>query len=415
VGFKEIAQMLIRRLAVSSVLKAALNIVMLTAAVSAFAQSEPGQWAGELYIVDSGFPDTSKNFIDEKDTIHLSIPNLARVPDFTIPKRYLNWATYSYWRHDALYTLATGRDKNEDGTQVNRWIFAKWQDGEWNFLGDYNTDTGELLKAIPCGDDKFIVISNQKDLTGNNGTDRTPFVRMSVLPGKTELRVNSSIDHGQDDFQKYMSEPNCFSLAWYSNVIMTDEYATLINYKTGLYWVFSLEKLTLVKAGSIFKKVTPEMAAKGGFPQAILCANPEKNGTILISSLEEYFFMAEKGDAFKELRELREKNPFISNEEAKKILDLRVKELAYENPFIAWYRLYPENGKVEMIAPPEGGANIREELKNDVWRPMPDGSVKMAWDESKLKEIKKTDQKEDSEREAKKDTNTKSRSIDIER
>jgi hypothetical protein len=75
---------------------------------------------------------------------------------------------------------------------------------------------------------------------------------------------------------------------------------------------------------------------------------------------------------------IRENNPFLSTEDALKIFELRLKELAKLNPFIVWYRIYPENGKVEKLSSaPEGGAYFRNGWENDVWRPMPDGSVKM--------------------------------------
>jgi len=59
---------------------------------------------------------------------------------------------------------------------------------------------------------------------------------------------------------------------------MTDDHAVPVNGSAGLYWVFSLEKASLVKAGGTFRNVTPEMAAKGGSGQAALRVNPERGG-----------------------------------------------------------------------------------------------------------------------------------------
>lgn len=39
--------------------------------------------------------------------------------------------------------------------------------------------------------------------------------------------------------------------------------------------------------------MTPEMIAKNGFYDAILCVNPEKDGTILISARDENEFVSD--------------------------------------------------------------------------------------------------------------------------
>jgi hypothetical protein len=56
------------------------------------------------------------------------------------------------------------------------------------------------------------------------------------------------------------------------------------------------------------------------------------------------------------------------------------------NPLVVWYRIHPDNGRLEKLAaPPTGGATHRDSWDNEHWRPMPDGSVKMGmWDTDKL-------------------------------
>ena len=250
-------------------------------------------------------------------------------------------------------------------------------------------------------------------MTGNNGPDRTPFVRASFPDGKTDLKIGVPIGHGQDELQKYMQDTEVFALAWSSKVIVTPKHATLVNPNTGLFWVFSLEKASLVKAGNIFRKVTPEMVAKGGFPHPILCVNPEIDGTVLIAAQDENFFVTEAGNAYKEINEMMENTPSISMKKAHEILIGRLKELAQRNPYIIWYRLYPENGKVEKLSsPPDGAPIVRDGGKNDNWRPMPDGSVKVtnwlerdlgqAWEfEAKKAEEKKAEEEGKKEQAAK--------------
>jgi hypothetical protein len=229
---------------------------------------------------------------------------------------------------------------------------------------------------------------------------------MRLPAGKTELELVSPIDHGMDELRKHMTKADCFKLAFLSYVVKTENHATLINPETGLYWVFSLEKASLVKAGNIFKKVTPEMTAKGGFYQAILHVNPEKDGTVLIASMEETAFMAETGDAIKEMNKLIH-NKFLTKEDRDKIDEKIIrleKEMADRNPLIVWYRIYPKNGRVERLSqPPAGGADLRDGGENDHWRPMPDGSVKMGIIDNNLIEKSKkmekpenTDKKDDS-------------------
>jgi len=366
-----------------------------------FAQETPGQWVGDQYsVVLITDMQPSRVLIDEKNAIHKTIPHVSKAGDnFPVDSRLLNNGIYSYWYNDVLYTLVHGaNERDKDGSLFRRYTYAKWEDDEWHFLGSYKTGQNEVIKAIPCSDGRLIVISRNTDLTNNNKPDRSPFVRMSIDSEKNELRLGASINHGQDDLQKYMSNPACFSLAHSSNIVMTDEYATLINFQTGLYWVFSLEKASLRKAGNIFTKVTPEMIAKGGFQEAVFSVNPEKDGTVLIAAQEEDFFTTSPdsaGNVYMEMAEVRLRNPNMAQEEYTRELRARLKKQRDNSPFIAWYRLYPENGKVEKLSePPEGGTHLREE-EDGVriglsirWRPMPDGSVKLGSLDSTLFEAR---------------------------
>jgi len=379
-----------------SIFLSTLRIALLTTGISAFAQWDPGQWVGDLYLIHrrTEFP-MSNALIDENNSIHLTIPSIAKATDLPVPQNRHAMMVWSLWHDNSLYTAAFGNaktnEKNEDGTEFKRWAFAKWEDGNWHYLGEYKSyEPGNLLIAIPCNNARFIVISSKKDITGNNNdSTSSPYCRMSIISGKKEIRLDASIDHGMGELRKHMSNPICFGLAADSRIVMTDRHATLINYETGLYWIFSLEKASLTRTGNIFKKITTEMIVNGGFSNAILCANPEKDGTVLISAQEEAAFMTETGDALKELNEIFEKNPDLSMEDAKKLLLLRQKELADKNPLMVWYRIYPESGKVEKLGlPPIGGAFVREGTKNDVWRPMPNGSVQMGALEPLLKENK---------------------------
>jgi hypothetical protein len=205
-----------------------------------------------------------------------------------------------------------------------------------------------------------------------------------------EIKLDDTIYHGQDELRGYMSEPEVFRLAFYSNKIKTNTHAVLINKATGLYWVFSLEKATLVRAGNIFSQVTPEMIVKGGFPKAVLCANPEIGGTVLVAAQDEAYFMTEKSNVDKEIIELQKNSPGpISMADLARFVQGREEEISRANPYIVWYRIYPENGKVEKLSsPPEGGTLLRDGATNDVWRPMPDGTVLMGWNENKRRDQK---------------------------
>jgi hypothetical protein len=151
------------------------------------------------------------------------------------------------------------------------------------------------------------------------------------------------------------------------------------------------------------------MITKGGFSNAILCVNPEKDGNVLIAAQDEDFFMTEIDNTIKEANEMSANNSNISVKEIIEFIRQRDKEIAGRNPFIVWYRIYPENGRVEKLStPPEGGTLFRDGGKNDVWRPMPNGSLKMGWNEqllgNQLRESTKNDQN-DSKKEAKSEAN----------
>jgi hypothetical protein len=309
-------------------------------------------------------------------------------------------------------------ETNEDGTITKRHIFAKWQDDVWSFLGEYKSaNKMDMLVAIPCDNDRFIVVSRATDLTNNNRADRTPFAKMSLLADKKVIRLDGSIDHGQDELRQYMSDDKCFRLAIGCECVVTDSHAFLVNRNTGLYWVFSLEKASLIKAGHIFKQITPEVIAKNNFQfpvtnSPILCVNPEINGTLLVAGLDEAYFLTDTSNLDKEIEELSG-NRSMTREGIINYYKKRMDEIALSNPYIVWYRIHPENGRVEKLeGAPEGGSLLREGGKNDGWRPMPDGSVKLGWSTDKIKEDTsqktKTDQKT-AEDDKKEDTSQKTK------
>jgi len=361
----------------------------------AFAQQEPGQWVGDLYMasVDSEEWIKSWAFIDEKDGVQRVADNPQKSAELLGLCQSCWGSSDSHWHGDALYALAGGGEAKEDGKVFKRFGFVKWQDGEWGLLGICKTARNELLHAVPCDGGRFIVISYHTDLFDDKRQDRSPFCRMSIQEGREELRLDASIDHGQDGLRKYMSGPDCFKLACNSRIIMTDGYATIVN-DTGLYWVFSTETAALVKAGGIFKNVMPEMVAKGRFFRPVLCANPEKSGTVLVSAQNEDLLLAEKEDAFdvfKEAEAMRKIHPEarIDPDEVDERFYRKLEAIKVRSPLIVWYRIYPDTGRVERLTePPEGGATLREGWDNEWWRPMPDGSVRMGWDPHRMDKLK---------------------------
>lgn len=358
----------------------------------------PCQWIGDLLSVEDAQARTDVYIVDENNTIIEKIrsngSNFFSL-SASAPGESNNFVLSSVWRNGVIYSLASNvvaPEKDVNGTLYRRFTFAKWQDGEWHDLGSYkNPHTRSVMQAIPCDNGHFIVISNNVDLSGNTGSRLTPFARMSLNPEKEEVRVHSSIDHGQDELRQYMSNTDCFRLAYGSQIIVTGNHATLLNYSTGLYWVFSMETANLKKAGKIFKKMTPEMIAKGGLTNAILCAHPEKEGTILISAQAEELFESHD-DYVAEMRELHKQHNVgrphatMAFEDWAILYDKRERQATVNNPLIDWYRLNPESGKAEKTFPPEGAAIERDGLKNDLWYPRPDGSIRMGVLVLRLKE-----------------------------
>ena len=413
-----------------------------------FAQDNfaPSQWIGDSLLLQTRLNGKAFFIIDEHNAIKTEIPRVSSLTDFDLSQELRRrHDPRIFWRDDALYSSVFGADeKNNDGTQFTRFSVVRWQDDEWSYIGSYKCYLPmALLFLIPCDNDRFIAVTTA-DLANNAGTDRTPFARMALNPETKDIRLVASIDHGhdelrgymasapsfssreefrenvlkkgQDAYDKYLSAEKCFSLAWYSQVILTDGHATLLNLDTGLYWVFSLENARLVKTGNIFRKATPEWMAKGGFTNAVLNAHPEKDGTVLISAIQEEMLMKAVDPTKEANKEIRQDNVAVAalisaiqeemsmkavdpNKESNKefrqnnvakpdatmmlknpaeVLFNYIKQSAQDNWAIVWYRLYPENGKVEkLVAPPLGGALDREGGRNDRWRPMPDGSVKM--------------------------------------
>jgi hypothetical protein len=408
--------------------------ILLTYGLSAFAQ--PKQWVDDLLLVESHTP-SSLFFIDENNTIKRKIPFITDLPDFET-RRSLHET--SGWRNDGLYAAVRGVfEKNADGFHFVRWAFTKWQDGEWDILGFFKLmdDPGNQflaanpLKIIPCDNDRFIVISRFTDLSGNSEPKATPFTRVKLSPATKEIKIEASIDHGMDelverisnvdDFGEYLSNMNFFGLVYDCNVFITGNHATLID-KKGLYWIFSLEKATLVKSGNIFKSMTPEkfIKAREVFAGLILASNPENDGSILISAREEAMIDVEidlqkeldfskfleslpshlyhfSGEAYNNDKDYRDLFNKYSNEFGA-FAARRRKETNDMHPWVEWYRIYPESGKIEKILNPEGAAIELDGREYHTWRPMPDGSVKMGPVE--LVELQKPKPAQDKEKDA---------------
>ncbi|MCL1908915.1 MAG: hypothetical protein FWG12_06065, partial [Holophagaceae bacterium] len=372
-----------RHIVVSAMLKA----VLLLSSFSSFAQVNrfPGQWVGDLFLVEDMMTRHAVYLVDEVNVIQEKITSVTSIDDdFPVSRELRSWKSSSGWHGGGLHTLVYPRGIREydaDGNLYRNFFFTKWQDGEWLFLGLYksNPTSREDALAIPCNNDRFIFVSSSADMAGNTGLQRTPFARLSLNRDKKEISLHSSIDHGRDELREHMSNPEVFGLPWSSRFIITDNYATLLCYKTGLYWIFSLESASLKKSGNIFKMVTPEMIAKGGFSGAVLCAHPEKDGTILVSAQLETDIVTTP-DWKAEMKELWDANNVGMPNATMTVSDWmalyrsREKKETEQSSGIDWYRIYPEDGKVEKTFPPEGAAIDRDGGKNDLWRPMPDGS-----------------------------------------
>jgi hypothetical protein len=385
------------------------------------AQYAPGQWVGDLYYV-SAESGSGKNvryhkyFIDEKN-------NVADLRDYRLPDDY-GWAPHSFWLSDgygdALYTLSKRMKRAEENTLRQSFLYFKWQDGEWGLLGEYcpletyrDAEDFEAkgsgirqINFFPCENNRMIAVSWNKDLVDDNARpDRSPFAVMSANPDKKELRVDRSLDFGIDELKEHLSESRVFSMPANSQYMVAGKYGVIINLGTGLFWCFSLEKASLVKAGSIFKGIEPKeilnVIRKGGLTQAVLCCNPEKEGTVLISALEEAALRNGAGDKWDDLRETMDKNSSLTEKEREKLFLEQQKKIDQGSRNVVWYRLYPENGRVEKLDVAPIGASVVKagfwskltKLTNfyraNEWRPMPDGSVKMGMLDPKAPEEKK--------------------------
>jgi hypothetical protein len=81
--------------------------------------------------------------------------------------------------------------------------------------------------------------------------------------------------------------------------------------------------------------------------------------------------------------------PDMTDKEREKAFVEQQRKAASGSKYLVWYRIHPENGRVEKLGvPPIGGAHERagfwsklwlgmEFWRADEWRPLPDGSVRM--------------------------------------
>ena len=369
----------------------------------AYAQVEPGRWVGDLYLVEGegGKPTALPYvFIDENNVIRKTIPSIADAVDFPVPAEQLQFAQYGYWHNDAFYVTAYGRpETNEDGEEFRRWTLAKWEDDEWHFVGEYKTDMSEFaIKFIPCDNNRFVAVFQNADLPNNKGANRTPFFRMSIPEGKTELKIDSPIAHGVDNLDLDMTDPNIFRLASFSKVVITDGFAVLISKSTGLYWVFSLETASLKRTGKVFKDAKAKWISNGGNSSAIYTVHPEKDGSILLSTYPDEALDELTGDVQQEGNEMARQQP-MTLEESTKWRAERKKVLDSQYPFFVWRRIEPEGGVVKKVDyHPIGALIVKDDKIGSLWRPMPDGTVKMGRLQLKNEdEPKRTEEKKDEE------------------
>jgi len=372
------------------ILSTIFQICLFISGTAAFTQQRPGQWIGNLYCVrcDSPTFKESSILIDENNKIQKIIPNIVLYEDFFELYHKSYRLAPSLWHNGTLHSMTPGclgnLEKNKNVYKSEGWTLAEWQYDQWQSVGCCKKSLSTLLKAIPCDYDRFIVVLiDNDDMDSKNRSKITPFHRMSITSDKTEFIIDKAIDHGQDTLD--MANPKHFELAYYSEIIMTDRHATLLNTNTGLYWIFSLENASLVKTGNIFKEETAKILINNMitkdpdiFNPPILCVNPEKKGTVLIAAQDERFFLAETRSFRQEYYELLNTKPYrsMSDEDIlKKLYYPLQKEFVNRSPNIVWYRIYPETGEVKKLKePPAGGSNLRDEM-NYSWRPMPDGSV----------------------------------------
>jgi hypothetical protein len=396
-----------------------MHFFLLTYSLSAFAQlnRNSGQWVDDLFLVRDNF---SFYLIDENNVIKQKIPFANDdLTESTVPRRFRVRQSNSVWYNDGLNMIVSGSsfssspEKDADGS-FRTHTFTKWQNGNWDVLGSfkiYDDPRNRLhinngLNFIPCNNDRFIVISSFTDLTGNTGKDITPFTRVSLNSEKGEIKIISSITRGQDELGEQVSMDDFFNIVHSSEVIITDNYATLLNYSTGHYWIFSLEKASLVKYGNILKhsilKSILENIPKNfntiHMALAVITAHPEKDGTILISTRDESAIDAEI-NYVNETNEMALKmaDKTITGKEYQDWREKSWEKMGEQYPWIEWYRIYPETGKAEKILPPEGAAIDRDGNKNDIWRPMPDGSVQMGVKMLKEQEPEKAKQEPEKE------------------
>jgi hypothetical protein len=374
--------------------------LMLASATFSHAQFDPGQWVGDLYFVrtevesKSGSTEKHRYFIDKNN----------KVAD---PTNYGD-AIFAFWLDDgyenALYTTTAELKQDKEGLWRESLFYKKWQDGEWVTLGEYRSPktykdradfrvgVGDLafIRALPCENNRFIAVS-WADLVNDQRPDRTPFAVMKVNPTKKEISVDRSIDYGIDELKDKLSDQKVFSLPANAHYMVAGKYGVIINTNTGLFWSFNLEKASLVKAGTIFKNIEPkeilDAIHKGGWMMAVLGCNPEKEGTVLISALEDAAL--KNGDKWNDLREVMDQNPSLTEKEREKLFLEQQKKMERGSRWVVWYRLYPENGRVEKLDVPPNGASVEKAglwstvtkfenwYRANEWRPMPDGSVKM--------------------------------------
>ena len=348
----------------------------------------PGQWIGDLFLVrhiagSSSQAINTMAFIDDNNIIHPVHPNMDIPVDFKVPEKYGSFAPQKYWYNDALYVLAStpGKlERAEDGSTFIRYNFLKWQEGEWHFLGDYKdrTSRSSWLRFFPCDNDRFIIISGVNELVGKAGRESTPFYRMSIRPGsKPEIKLDSPIDPRFDELREQVSNPIFFRMAANSLYLIANNYGIIVHPNTGLYWVFSLERASLTRAGTIFRKVTPEIIVQNGWVEAITCVNPEKDGTVLLSAVQLESVLLDSDNTWGSVSAILTEHPSLSDVEAYTKFKERVEELKNRNSNLDWYRIDPESGRLEKISAPEGGAYEREAGKSNAWRPLLNGSVRM--------------------------------------
>lgn len=270
---------------------------------------------------------------------------------------------------DGRFFCTRGKNVQIESGRIRIDEILEFVDERWVQLAHYRHSHG-LVRFLPIRNDLYIGATIHPHAIEVNGKSY-PF-GLFKTNAKSQLELTSVYDLGLE--KPFFNAKNEISYPSMSMSVMTHQSALtgdqlVIASDYGHFWVFDLNKGTMVRSEKLFSSVTDKMLEKNALFPALLGFQPTRDGAILIASRCEdavlYALNTHESPVGKTITQFKEwiglTNSF--------------------NPTIRWSEFEPQTGKFRDVANPIGVPTQMKSTKGAFdfnWRFKTDGNLKFS-------------------------------------